>query len=235
MKFSWESIITILLTLALPCSMLNGQVEVSVETVTFTAGNDVSLAISITSLDGPVVLAGYNIPVDIGNDGFGIVGGVEFIEATGMVADFGNFSFAETTDAIFNYDFVASDSDPDGIIIEENSVELLSIELELDKELPGQTLDVSVVSDPLPNPAAFSLTIDGETSNAAESLVQGAVEIRLLVPGDVDLNGTVNLLDVFPFVQLLQSGNFQIEADINCDYHINLLDIFPFVDLLVSN
>ena len=34
---------------------------------------------------------------------------------------------------------------------------------------------------------------------------------------DVNLDGVVNLLDVQPFVNLLTSGGFQVEADINGD------------------
>lgn len=50
--------------------------------------------------------------------------------------------------------------------------------------------------------------------------------------GDVNLDGTVNLLDVAPFVVLLQSASYQAEADINKDGVVNLLDVAPFVDLL---
>ena len=42
----------------------------------------------------------------------------------------------------------------------------------------------------------------------------------------------LNLLDVAPFIQLLFSGQFQVEADVNEDGVVNLLDVAPFVDLL---
>ena len=53
--------------------------------------------------------------------------------------------------------------------------------------------------------------------------------------GDVDLDGAVLLLDVFPFVQRLTKGPYQNEADINQDGVVNLKDVSRFVDLLISN
>ena len=50
--------------------------------------------------------------------------------------------------------------------------------------------------------------------------------------GDVNQDGTINLLDVEPFVDLLSTGEFQVEADINGDGFVNLLDVGLFVDLL---
>lgn len=53
-----------------------------------------------------------------------------------------------------------------------------------------------------------------------------------VLPGDVNLDGTVNLLDVSPFIELLSSSQFQAEADINQDGSVNLLDVEPFVNIL---
>ena len=50
--------------------------------------------------------------------------------------------------------------------------------------------------------------------------------------GDINLDGVVNLLDVGPFIDLLSSGQFQLEADLNRDNEVNLLDIQPFVNAL---
>ena len=59
-----------------------------------------------------------------------------------------------------------------------------------------------------------------------------AVDAGIVLIGDVNLDGVVNLLDVGPFVALLTSGTFQAEADINEDGEVNLLDVGPFVQLL---
>ena len=53
--------------------------------------------------------------------------------------------------------------------------------------------------------------------------------------GDVNGDGSVDLLDVAPFVELIISGEFQIEADVNQDGVVDLLDVAPFVDLLTGN
>ena len=50
--------------------------------------------------------------------------------------------------------------------------------------------------------------------------------------GDVNLDGSVDLLDVGPLIELLNNNEFQLEADINGDGFVNLLDIGPFVDKL---
>ena len=53
-----------------------------------------------------------------------------------------------------------------------------------------------------------------------------------VIKGDVNGDGSVNLLDVGPFVSLLSNNQYQPEADVNCDGVLNLLDVGPFVDLL---
>ncbi len=52
--------------------------------------------------------------------------------------------------------------------------------------------------------------------------------------GDVNRDGRVNLLDVQPFVDLLTTGGFQVEADINQNGVVSLLDVDPFVALLAG-
>lgn len=71
-----------------------------------------------------------------------------------------------------------------------------------------------------------------EGGNAAKLIIEFSTGMVLL--GDVNLDGMVNLLDVAPFVTLLADGGFQEEADINEDDVVNLLDVQPFVDLLAG-
>lgn len=56
--------------------------------------------------------------------------------------------------------------------------------------------------------------------------------IRLVLPGDINGDGIVNLLDVAPFIDLLSQGGYNPAADINNDGVVDLLDVAPFVDLL---
>ena len=53
-----------------------------------------------------------------------------------------------------------------------------------------------------------------------------------LLLGDINCDGAVNLLDVAPFIALLDTGTFIDKADLNEDGAVNLLDVAPFVDLL---
>ena len=49
--------------------------------------------------------------------------------------------------------------------------------------------------------------------------------------GDINLDGVVDLLDVAPFIDVLNSMTYQAEADVNQDGIVNLLDVAPFVEL----
>ena len=52
------------------------------------------------------------------------------------------------------------------------------------------------------------------------------------VPCDINLDGTANLLDVAPFIELLNNGGYLLQADTNGDGIVNLLDVSGFVDCL---
>ena len=53
--------------------------------------------------------------------------------------------------------------------------------------------------------------------------------------GDVDLNGTVEFLDIGPFIDVLSNNGFQAEADCDENGEVNFLDIGPFIDILAGN
>lgn len=53
-------------------------------------------------------------------------------------------------------------------------------------------------------------------------------------PGDVNGDGTIDLLDVAPFIDLLVTNGFDCSADINADGTVDLLDVAPFVDLIAG-
>ncbi len=58
--------------------------------------------------------------------------------------------------------------------------------------------------------------------------------IRLFLPGDLNGDGMVNLLDVGPFIDLLVAGDYDPAADLNNDGVVDLLDVGPFVDLIAG-
>ncbi|MEM9409902.1 MAG: PQQ-dependent sugar dehydrogenase [Planctomycetota bacterium] len=77
--------------------------------------------------------------------------------------------------------------------------------------------------------------IAGQDPRGQAPSVPGAYIVRVEAPfllGDVNRDGSVDLLDVGPFVNSLVSAIYQAEADINGDGLINLLDVQPFVELL---
>ncbi len=63
-------------------------------------------------------------------------------------------------------------------------------------------------------------------------LIEGKMDGGLL--GDVNCDGTVDLLDVAPFVDLVINGGFSTKADFNFDGVVDLLDVAPFVDALTG-
>lgn len=64
------------------------------------------------------------------------------------------------------------------------------------------------------------------------AIYTGEVVTSQVLLGDVNRDGVVDLLDVGPFVDLLTSGGFQLEADVNQDGIFDLLDVGPFVEIL---
>lgn len=85
---------------------------------------------------------------------------------------------------------------------------------------------VSVVAGPndlgiLNVPGPFNLSINGATVTA-------------VLLGDVNLDTVVNLLDVGPFIMLLGSGIYQVEADCNFDGNLDLLDVGPFIKIVAG-
>jgi len=50
--------------------------------------------------------------------------------------------------------------------------------------------------------------------------------------GDVNLDGTVDFLDISPFIVLLSTGMLQAEADIDGNGAVDFLDISPFIVIL---
>ena len=54
------------------------------------------------------------------------------------------------------------------------------------------------------------------------------------VPCDVDLDGSATLLDVAPFIDLINNGGYLLQADFNNDGIVNLLDVVGFIDCIAG-
>lgn len=62
--------------------------------------------------------------------------------------------------------------------------------------------------------------------------INQTINVVEAVLGDVNLDGETNLLDVSPFIALLQTSSYQAEADLNSDGDVDLLDVAGFIKSL---
>ena len=96
-------------------------------------------------------------------------------------------------------------------------------------------LDISLGS---PNTyVGFTAGASGFFNSGATQVISNFQFVELgsdVLLGDVNQDKSVDLLDVAPFVDLINAGKFQEEADINQDGVVDLLDVAPFVALLTG-
>ena len=77
------------------------------------------------------------------------------------------------------------------------------------------------------------MNIDTTEGECPDSFLARHLGVELELKGDVNNDGSVNLLDVAPFVDVLTGVQpFDSKADVNCDGRVNLLDVHNFVLLL---
>lgn len=100
-----------------------------------------------------------------------------------------------------------------------NSFDLISTAFVANESVAGQNLVIAISESD--SSAAFV---------GFDSIVITATREGL--PGDVNGDGTVNLLDVQPFIDAISAGEINRLADINLDGLVNLLDVGEFIDLL---
>jgi hypothetical protein len=75
----------------------------------------------------------------------------------------------------------------------------------------------------------------GGHHQSVDNVAVSAAIASTFVLGDCNQDEVVNFLDIAPFIQLLQSGNFLDEADCNRDGIVNFLDITAFIDILTGS
>lgn len=56
----------------------------------------------------------------------------------------------------------------------------------------------------------------------------------LSILGDVNMDSSVNMFDIPPFILILFNRGFQIEADVNVNGVVDFFDIIPFSDILLA-
>jgi len=77
---------------------------------------------------------------------------------------------------------------------------------------------------------AIMLHEDVNLTDAELDLLVTGAESALL--GDVNLDGTVNFLDISPFIGILTASTYQNEADLDQNGAVDFLDISPFISAL---
>ena len=91
-------------------------------------------------------------------------------------------------------------------------------------------------ADGIPNGTIAEVSFQSPfgSGNAVDFTVQriSAINSSPVILGDANMDGTVNFLDIAPFIALLTSGEFKAEADVNQDGAVNFLDISPFIAIL---
>ena len=98
-------------------------------------------------------------------------------------------------------------------------------------DVDGETLTVFSEVD-----LDFEFEVLGGTAvmNLNGPLVMTGTLPSKVILGDVNCDGSVDLLDVGPFVDAITSGEFSQKADVNEDDEVNLLDVQPFIELLTG-
>ena len=83
--------------------------------------------------------------------------------------------------------------------------------------------------------SVFSNTRDTFDSGATLTITRVVANVPDILVGDVNTDGTVNFLDISPFITVLATGGNQAEADINQSGFVDFLDISPFIVILTGS
>jgi len=142
------------------------------------------------------------------------------------------------------FSIIVSPDDPN-----ESGVSFFSPDVDVICDCAGDTGQVDLPFGIDSSTGRFS-SFDTETRDDLIASAEGDIEVNsvtlvsltaraeltivAVVPGDLNLDGNADLLDVAPFIDLLTNGGFMPQADLNLDGVVNLLDIEPFIDLLTG-
>ncbi len=94
-------------------------------------------------------------------------------------------------------------------------------------------IQLSLEANAVGQPVTMTV-IDWAYEDSGLEIAAGDTGEKTSLPGDVNCDGVVNLLDVAPFVDLIINGGFSGKADLNGDGVVDLLDVQPFVNILTG-
>ena len=221
--------------------------------VTFLCASNSSQAdVFTTTYVGEVQTSGFPNPVGVNNGDpltwtfFLDNGGSTSVNQTWMASDFigftldvgnGSYVASATTPLLFDFTVGTFQTDDMGTLIELPT-------LWIDNRSSGAMLDTLGGEDFgwnfsgnndvvvfLDSESNFYTVGFADVQNNTNPLLWSSPIADVLV-GDVNCDGSIDLLDVGPFVASIVSSEFDIKADVNQDDSVNLIDVAPFVELL---
>ena len=166
---------------------------------------------------------------------------VNFDNMFGLGTESSNFNFDESWTFEFDFDVVVDQIDFTSLNVAGEEL-IVTIEGVAGTFVFTDGADGDTFDDP------FGMTITAGTdvtiAGGANMFATGARLNTMTVSaasdgcefafGDVNMDGSVNMLDVEPFVGLITDGVFQCEGDVTEDGIVDLLDVAPFVAILTD-
>ena len=212
----------------------------------FLADSSISLASQTTAVNN-------NHQLSVAGDGFGVLFGENNDDVQAVFWDNSDIADETATTTLTAVSGIAATVD---MPIAQPRTTLIVFSIEFNPDGTADVMDLYSVTDiSAALPAPFSTTTFDfdqarqsaiNTLNIVEAQTGEFDEIRIgldlasvlpagttgVLLGDVNLDETVNFLDISPFISVLSSGGNQAEADCNEDGGVNFLDIAPFITIL---
>lgn len=112
-----------------------------------------------------------------------------------------------------------------------------SFSLNNDEDVPQDQFSLPFGTGFIPAGADITISLSSPDAPSANVRIQAITISTVAVPapcllGDVNLSGSVDFLDIVPFIGILSNGGFLCQADTNEDGAVNFLDIVPFIAIL---
>lgn len=101
----------------------------------------------------------------------------------------------------------------------------------MSRTLRGMYADLGYLVPGINAPGMIDIDGDGIDD---DPLFVSPTTTNIVLLADLNGDGQVNLLDVEPFVSVINSGEFVCEADVNLDGRVDLTDVSPFIQFLTG-
>ena len=140
--------------------------------------------------------------------------------------------YIPTADGVFTCNTFGSAVDDTVLEIYAGATERSATVITINDDVTGST--ASRASFPVSEGVEYRVRI---VSDPVQDLRNTRLDYEFLsgaLMGDANLDGSVNLLDVVPFINLITSSEYEPRVDANFDSDVNLLDVGAFVELLTG-